>query len=214
VQWEFAYQFDDGLGAAFPAVALIGLVAAAPFGRAVNERRRVVWLITVASYALWIATGSIMPRFGIFPVLLTYVFVGEIWREFESIALKAVTLAAFALSVAVITYSMVFGAVYTAATGGASGVPAVVDRLPPARIFNATSASNRYRLLGADYRHEVITMFGPPTPADIAAVEPAYVLLSSKQVSAFAAKVSMTLVDRGRVMPDGDTLSLWRVGPR
>ena len=210
VQWQFGYPYDDALGAVFPAVALISFVAVF-FRRARGTRRGLVWFITAASYLLWLNTGSIMARFGIFPILLTFVFVGEAWREFESLALKVVTLATFAFGVGVISYSMVFGAVYSASVATESDVPTVVDRLPPSRIFNATSASNRYALLGKDYRHEVITMFRDPVPSDLTNSRAQYVLLGQKQIAAFSAAEPLQLVESGRGLY-GDTLSLWRVG--
>jgi hypothetical protein len=94
---------------------------------------------------------------------------------------------------------------------GKRGIPTIIDSLPPSRIFNATFAANRYPLLGADYRHEVITMFRPAVPGDVAAVHPTYVLLNNKQVPSFTAAMPMTLVERGSAVPGGDTLSLWKV---
>jgi hypothetical protein len=215
VQWEYRTDYDDGLGAAYAAVGVVCFVAVLFRRRATGPHRTLVWAITAAAFLLWIGTGSITARFGLFPVLLTFVFVGEAWREYESTLLKLVTFASFALTVGVITYSLVVGSVYTTVMPpGKRGVPAIVDRLPASRIFNATSAASRYPLLGADYRHEVITMFRPAEPADVAATHPAFVLLNSKQVPSFTAAVPMTLVERGPALPDGDTLSLWRVSPR
>jgi hypothetical protein len=215
VQWEYRTDYDDGLGAAYAAVGLVCFVAVLFRDRAAGKQRKLVWAITAAAFLLWIGTGSITARFGLFPVLLTFVFVGEAWREYESLLLKLVTFASFALTVGVITYSFVVGSVYTTVMPpGKRGVPAIVDRLPASRIFNATSAASRYPLLGADYRHEVITMFRPAEPADVAATHPAYVLLTSTQVPSFTAAVPMVLVERGPALPDGDTLSLWRVSPR
>jgi hypothetical protein len=214
VQWGFATDYDDGLGAAYAAVGVVCFVAVLFRHRASGSRRWLLWAITAAAFVLWVGTGSITARFGLFPVLLTFVFVGEAWREYESLPLKLVTFASFALTVGVITYSMIVGGVYTAVMPpGKRGVPAVIDSLPPSRIFNATTAANRYPLLGADYRHEVITMFRPAEPADVAPRHPAFVLLDNKQVASFTATTPMTLVERGPALPGGDTLSLWRVTP-
>ena len=215
VQWEFATDYDDGLGAAYAAVGLICFVAVIFRRPAKGTRRRLVWAITAAAFVLWIGTGSITARFGLFPVLLTFVFVGEAWREFESLLLKLVTFASFALTAGVITLSMVVGAVYSSdMPQGKRGIPAIIDSLPPSRIFNATTPANRYPLLGADYRHEVVTLFRSAEPKDVAPANPAYVLLDAKQVPSFTAMTPMTLVGRGPALPGGDTLSLWRVTPR
>jgi hypothetical protein len=212
VQWDFVTDYDDGLGAAYAAVGVVCFVAVLFRHRVSGSHRWLLWSITAAAFVLWIGTGSITARFGLFPVLLTFVFVGEAWREYESRALKAVTFASFALTAGVITYSMIVGAVYTTVMPpGKHGIPAIVDSLPPSRIFNATTAANRYPLLGADYRHEVVTMFRPARPADVAAAHPALVLLDNKQVPAFTAATPMTLIQRGPALPGGDTLSLWRV---
>jgi hypothetical protein len=210
VQLQYGYQFDDGIGAVFPTVAVVGFVGII-FRRARGTRRRLVWLITAASYLVWLNTGSIMVRFGLFPILLTYVFVGEAWREFDCVAVKAVTLAAFSLTVAVITYSMVFGAVYsTSMPSDRVAVGKLVSSLPPSTIFNATSAANRYALLGADYRHEVTTMFRDPKPEDVTRARAEYVFLDAKQVPTFTAGGALNRV--GAVIGMyGDTLSLWRV---
>jgi hypothetical protein len=156
-------------------------------------------------------TGSITARFGLFPILLTFVFVGELWREYGSVVLKLVTVASVLLGVALTTRSLVVGAVYTTVLPtGRRGVPAIVDSLPPARIFNATAASNRYPLLGRDYRHEVITMFGPARLEDRDSVRADYMLLSASQVSRFVTNGSATLVATGPGQATGETLSLWR----
>jgi hypothetical protein len=215
VQWDFVSVYEDGLGATFAAVALVAFVVVPFLAPPRDSRRRTVWAITLAAYVLWIGTGSITARFGLFPLLLTFVMVGELWRDAGSLALRLVTLAAVATASLVITRSLVVGAVYTTLMPpGRRGVPAVVDTLPPARIFNATSASNRYPLLGADYRHEVITMFAPARPEDVAATQPDYLLLRAAQLPAFTARTPMTLVARGPALPGGDTLSLWRVDAR
>jgi hypothetical protein len=212
VQWDFVSVYDDGLGAPFAAVALVAF-AVAPFLPSPRDSRRgTVWAIILAAYVLWIGTGSITARFGLFPLLLTFVMVGELWRHAGSLALRLVTLAAVATTAIVTTRSLLVGAVYTTLMPPARrGVPAVIDTLPPARIFNATSASNRYPLLGGDYRHEVITLFARARPEDVAATRPAYVLLNAAQLPAFTARTPMTLVARGPALPSGDTLSLWRV---
>jgi hypothetical protein len=214
VQWDFATDYDDGLGAAYAAVGVVCFIAVLFRRRATGSHRWVLWFITAAAFALWLETGSITARFGLFPVLLTFVYVGEAWREYESVLLKAVTFASFALTAGVITYSMIVGGVYTTVMPpGKLGVPAIVDSLPPSRIFNATTPANRYPLLGADYRHEVITMFRPATVADAAAAHPTYVLLNNQQIPAFTTALPMTLVERGAPATGGDTLSLWRVSP-
>jgi hypothetical protein len=164
-QWDFGYVYDDGLGACFAAVALVGAVLV-PFRKPrANSSRRLVW-----------ALGT------------------------------------FALSVLTTTWSLVVGAVYTSVLPpGRRGVPAVVDTLPAARIFNATSASNRYRLLGRDHRHEVITGFRAPRPGDVARSHALFVLLDQRQVPVYTAALPLTLVARGGAT-GADTLSLWRVG--
>jgi hypothetical protein len=212
VQWDFVTDYDDGLGAAYAAVGVVCFVAVMFRHRAPGKHRWLLWFITLAAFVLWVGTGSITARFGLFPVLLTFVFVGEAWREYESVLLKVVTFASFALTAGVITYSLIVGGVYTTVVPpGRRGIPAIIDSLPPSRIFNATTAANRYPLLGADYRHEVITMFRPATPVDAALAHPAYVLMNSKQISTFTAAIPMTLVEGGAPVPGGDTLSLWRV---
>lgn len=211
VQWDFGYVYDDGLGAVFPAVAIIGFLATLFRWRDAAPPTRLLWVVTLVAYVLWIGTGSITPRFGLFPVLLTFCFVGELWRHAGSRVVKSVTVATFAVSVLATTKSLVVGAVYTAVVPlQEMGVPRLVDSLPPSRIFNACLAANRYRLLGADYRHEVVTQFDTPTPQDMVRARPDYVLLSPHQVPAFTAALPMERV-ASTASIGGDTLSLWRV---
>ncbi|MDB4879310.1 MAG: putative rane protein, partial [Gemmatimonadetes bacterium] len=211
VQWDFRYVYDDGLGVTFACVALVGLLVTPLFRGVRPDRFRLVWLLTVAAYAIWLGTGSITVRFGLFPILLTFCFVGELWRRHGTVLLKLVTVATFAISVLMPAQSLVVGAVYRALLPAQPSVIAgVVDTLPPSRILNAAAAAHRYRLLGRDYRHEVITHFRTPQPADVARSRARYVLLAGEQLPAFRAASRLRLVAE-EARGAGERLSLWEV---
>lgn len=211
VHWDFQRVYDDGLGIAFAAVALPAFAIMVFPRPPVGSRRRFVWGITFGAYVAWLGTGSITARFGLFPIMLTFVFAGELWREFESVTLKLATVVAAMLGSCLLTSLLVVGAVYTTRMPpGRRSVPAVVDRLPPTRIFNATAAANRYPLLGSDYRHEVITMFTTPRPSDLDASGATYFLLDSAQVTTFDATRRGTLAGVGLTYHGHVPLSLWR----
>jgi dolichyl-phosphate-mannose-protein mannosyltransferase len=201
-------SLEDALGAVFAGVAVIGLVLAP-----VQFKQRPIatlWWITVASLALWLFTGNVVLRYGLFPILLTYTFVGELWIAYGSVPVRLITLAAFGLTIVLFGASYAVQTIYTAIAGQPSyGVPAEINRLPPGRVFNAISHDANYGCMGSDYRHDVISVYFNPTPNDLRRFHPDYVLLRESQVAAFSSAAVLQPV--GRSHRGAIETSLWRV---
>lgn len=197
-------SFDDYVGGVFGGVALIG-IAAAIARRARNRSRDVVLVLTVASFFLWLLTGNFVPRYGIFPLLLSFVFVGDLWTEHSSTLLRVATFAVFLGSLFLFGRGLATQAVYVAITGRPRyGVPRVVERLQPSIMLNATSAMANYYLMGPDYRHDVISTFGKARPADVAKFSPDFVLLQPSEAASFARAAELEFVaatDAGDLTP-------------
>ena len=213
-EFGFRSEYEDALGIAFAALCVPGLLLTPLARRHERRLRHVVWLIAAGSFVLWLQTGNATPRYGLFAILLSYVFVGELWTRFGSLPLRALTLACVAGATLVTGHSLAAHAAYTEVTGGAprrDGVPAAVDTLPPARIYNAAGAQRTYFAMGRDHRHEVITPFGDATPDELRRVRPHYALLDDRQLAAFAPRIGLTLVARSS--DPASTLGLWRVEP-
>ena len=206
-------SLDDFLGGVFGGVALIGLVVAAS-RRGAHRERDLVVLITIACFALWLVTGNFVPRYGIFPMLLTFVFVGDLWMRYDSVVLRITTLAMLAITLFISGRNLATQAVYVAVQGRpAYGVPQAVDTLRPARIFNATTSMANYYLMGSDYRHTVISTFGDARPHDLVRFRPDYALLRLDDAEAFAKAARLELIassEPGDLTPAG----LYRVTPR
>lgn len=205
--------FDEYLGGVFAGVALVGLLAAA-VRRGQNQNRDRVVLITVASFAFWLITGNFVPRYGIFPILLTFVFVGDLWMEYRSKVLRLTTFTILAVTLFVFGRALVTEAVYVAIQGRPRyGVPLLVDTLPSARLLNATPSMANYYLMGRDYRHTVITTFSKAGPDDLIRFRPDYVLLRREDVDTFRSKAALDLVASSEP-GDPAPADLYRVTPR
>ncbi|HKG93055.1 MAG TPA: glycosyltransferase family 39 protein [Gemmatimonadaceae bacterium] len=209
-EFGFLSEYEDGLGIAFAALAVPGLLLTPLVRRRERRARYAVWLVAACSYLLWLGTGNATPRYGLFPIVLSYVFAGELWACLGSRALRAVTLACVAAATLVTGYSLAAHAVYTTLTGRSrQDVPAVVDTLPPARIYNAAGAQRSYFAMGRDHRHQVVTPFGDATPDDVLRVRPDYLLLDERRLAAFAPRLALTLVARSGEA--SAPVALWRL---
>jgi hypothetical protein len=203
---------EHGLGPVFAAVALVGFVLV-PFVRTMPRRplRTLVWVITLGAYVVWLRTGMLIPRYGLFPLLMTFVFVGELWMACESHVLKVITIAATAISGLVLTRGLLVGAMYVALVGARrTGVPDAIDRLPPTRILNAAGQPAGYYALGRDYRHEVITLYRDAMPNDVGRLGARYLLVPSERSAAFRSVLDLELVARW-AGPGLPSTELWRV---
>lgn len=211
---EFGYRsLEDALGAVFAGAAAIGFLIA-PFRRERPKAVHLVWWVVLASCALWLLTGNVVLRYGLFPILLTYAFLGELLIAYDSKMLRTAIFVAFAGTLILFGDSYVTQVIYTSVIGPQRyGVPVAVDHLPPGRIFNALSADANYFLMGADYRHEVVSVYAEAKTEDVLRFAPDYLLLNDGQVRSFAAVASLELVARAQ-RADGRATSLWRVRSR
>lgn len=205
-------SFDDDLGGVFGGVALIGVVAA--IGRRPRNRSRdVVLLVTIASFLLWLLTGNFVPRYGIFPLLLSFLFVGDLWKEHSSTLLRVATFALFLGTLFIFGLGLATQAVYVTLTGRPRyGVPAAVDRLPSSTILNGTSAMANYYLMGRDYRHNVISTFRKARPADVAKYAPDFVLVEPDEAASFSRAARLDFVAASDAA-DRTPAVLYRVTP-
>jgi hypothetical protein len=210
-EWGFVGSHEDGLGPLFGALALPGLLLT-PFVRSGDHPlRRVLAVVTIGSYALWLRTGILVPRYGLLPLVLSFAFVGELWIHFGSTVLRALTTAGVVASALVLGRDLVAGTAYVEMVGARrTGVPAVVDSLPGARILNAAGQPGGYYAMGRDYRHDVVTLYRDATPDDVRRIRPDYLLLPETREREFTSVLPLTLVARASSAGMTPT-SLWRV---
>ena len=201
-------SLEDAIGAVFGGFAVAGIVLApAQFKR---RPIAVLWWITIGSLALWLLTGNVVLRYGLFAILLVYAFIGELWIAYGSLPLRLITVAAFGLTLLLFGGSYAVQTVYTSIAGQPDyGVPREIDRLTPGRVFNAISHDANYGCMGSDYRHDVMCVYFDPRPADLRRFRPDYVLLRDSQVAPFSSVAVLQLVGRSHRGATGT--SLWRV---
>lgn len=202
--------FETGLGPLFASVALLGVFAAPWFARRPGFRQRLAWLILLGAYAAWWRTGVLVPRYGLYPLLMTFVFVGELWSAFASRLLGAVIGACIVATMFSVGHEMLGGAAYNELFFDPNPrVPAVIDSLPPSRILNAAGEPSGYYAKGRDSRHHVISLFQGVTPADVGRYDVDLLLLPQSREPEFA---SLGLQLLGRWSKEGQPpTSLWRV---
>jgi hypothetical protein len=89
-------------------------------------------------------------------------------------------------------------------------VPAAIDTMPAARVLNLAGQPSGYYLMGADYRHRVLTPFAYVPPQDVAATNATLLLLPADQEAQYQAVLPLELVDRF-TRANWPATSLWRV---
>jgi hypothetical protein len=218
---EFTYvvPYEEGTGAVTAAIVIPALLVWPFLRHRLSYVKRVgpgiIYSIAFISLILFAWTGNMMIRYGIFPILISFILVGEFWSSMHSIRLKAVTLAAFFIMTIAIIHSLAGGYLYMYVRNNEMtrneklNVPAVVDSLPPTRIINATGAWHTYGLMGQDYRHEVVTLFNETKPVDALTFDAKYVLLTKAQEETFRTKLSLECV--GTETRGADPVSLWKI---
>jgi len=203
--------FETGLGPVFAAVGVLGLLVSPLGWRVRGPLPRVLWIVLVGAYLVWLRTGVLVPRYGLFPLLLTFVLVGELWTTHGSGLLRLTVGAAVVATMLALGYEMVGGVAYTELTSDPGPrVPAVIDSLPASRILNAAGEPSGYHAMGSGYRHRVINLFTQVTPADVRSLSPDYLVLPRSREQEFTEALPLQLV--GRWGPEGPaSTSLWRV---
>jgi len=217
VDFQYASAFEGGLGPAVAGVIVPALVLT-PFARGrAAPGRGVVLALTVGGWAAWLLTGRGLPRYGLFPLLLAFGLVGELWLACRSAVVRAATVGCVIVSMLVTTRALLADAAYVLVSGrtALSEVRAAVDALPPGRLLNAVGGAQAgpagYDALGSRAQHDVVTPYRAAEPGDAVRYGAAYLLVPDSAVARFAAVLD--LVPLGRVRDrTGAPLSLWRVG--
>jgi hypothetical protein len=217
---ELAYTapYDDGIGAVATTVALPALLIWPFLSKWTKDVKRIgpglIYSLAWISLLLFAWSDNMISRYGIFFILICFILLGEIWSAVPSLWFKTVTYVSFLIMTAIITQSLAGGYLYMYLRKNDTraeklSVPEVVDSLAPRRIFNAAGAAHTYGLMGRDYRHEVITLYGEAKPEDVLSSKATYVLLTKTQEETFRAKLQLEHV--GSETKDAYHVSLWKI---
>jgi len=205
--------YETGLGPVFATLGVLAVIAF-PFSRRRPQATAwLAWAILLLSAFAWWRTGVLVTRYGLFPLLLCFVFVGALWRSYRSPVVGATFTAIVTATMVSVGHEMLGGAAYNALFyDPIPPVPAVVDSLPPSRILNGVGVPSGYYARGRDQRHRVISPFLIISVDYVRGLKPDYLLLPEARESEFVAPLSLELM--GRWTKDGQaSVSLWRVPP-
>jgi hypothetical protein len=221
---ELSYSsvFDDGIGATATALVIPALIFWPIIYKKTREAKLtgpgIVYFITLASLIMFVWSGTTTMRYGIFAIIISFVFIGEIWKRAPSVFLKLVTLCAYLIMSAAISQSLAGGFIYEASRSHESradkfNIPEIVDHLPATRIFNAVDSSYTYGLMGRDHRHEVVSLFRVATPKDVISFKATHLLLKKSQEDIYKSKIILEKVgEEPTGIKAGVTpVSLWKV---
>ncbi|MEI6739237.1 MAG: hypothetical protein WCK74_02905 [Gemmatimonadaceae bacterium] len=211
VESHYLAGFETGLGPIVAAV-LVPALCMVPTLMSREEASLRLWrVIVLGALLVWWQSGVLVPRYGLYPLLLSCVAIGVLWRRDGSVLLGVATAVALLSTWLSVGHELVGGIAYFERQLAMPRLaPAVIDSLPSTVILNAVEEPAGYQAMGPGYRHRVITLFAKVMPADVRRLRPEYVLLPSTRDAEFQAAVPMTLVGRGgsvRGVPTG----LWRV---
>lgn len=213
VEWGHVLGFETGFGAVVATVVVMALIVV-PFSTRTRATERLLWLITVLAGLVWVRSGVLVPRYGLFPILLGVVGVGTMLSAFPSRLLQGVTLASAVLTFGAVGYQLAGGAAYNMLFYDArSPVPAAIDTLPASRVLNLAGQPSGYYLMGPDYRHRVITPFAYVAPEHVRATESTLLLILADQESQYRAVLPLDLIGRF-TRPNWPATSLWRIRAR
>jgi hypothetical protein len=210
---EFAHGpgYETGLGPVFATLAVVGAFMVPFLRRRQGSQVMLAWVILVLAAVAWWRTGVLVTRYGLYPLLLTFVFVGEIWTDCASRVLGAIIGAIVTVTMVAVGHEMLGGAAYNEMTfDPVPPVPTVVDELPPSRILNVVGQPSGYYLRGRDQRHRIISPFLIVNVAYIRTLAPDYVLLPEASEAEFVGPLSLELMGRWKKNGQAGT-SLWRV---
>ena len=200
---EFGFgraYYDDGIGIMFAGVALPGLLLLPIISPQMRQPQVAVWIITLVTLVYWASTGSLYARFGLIPIVLAFIFVGEMWDAVPSFLSRGVISVALGVAMTLLVFQLLSTAAYShLLPPGRKGVPSVVDGLPAAAILNGVNAELTLPLMGRDYRHVVTTYFRDLTPNDVPVARPDLLLVRSSQLAAFASRGTPIAVDSSPV---------------
>jgi len=207
----YKVDFETGFGPVVPTLVVVALVLA-PFASSARQRwTRLLWVLLLMSFAAWVNTGVLVPRYGLFPLLLAFVFVGSLLARFPSPLLRVTAVAVIALSLITRSFELAGGAAYNLMLFDTRPtVPAAIATLPPSRVLSLAGQPASYFAMGPDFRHRVVVPFRGYSPDDVARVGARYLLLPADRDQEFSRALSLELVDRFE-RKNALPVSLWRL---
>jgi len=203
--------YETGLGPVFATLAVLGACAVPFMRRRPGSQVLLAFAILVLSAVAWWRTGVLVTRYGLYPLLLTFVFVGELWSAYASRMLGAIFGAIVTVTMVAVGHEMLGGAAYNEMTfDPVPPVPSVVEQLPPSRILNVVGQPAGYYLRARDQRHRVISPFLIVNVDYVRKLSPDYVLLPEASEAEFVGPLSLELLGRWNKNGQAGT-SLWRL---
>ncbi|MBA3031043.1 MAG: hypothetical protein FP816_19835, partial [Desulfobacteraceae bacterium] len=216
---ETYYTYDEGLGAVTAGIVipifLLWLFLRNRTKISKPAGAGVIYSITWISLLLFGFSDAIWIRYAIFSILISFLFLGDVWEKTASVYLKGIVIASFFFMTTIMTNNLAGGYLYGYIRNNETraerlNVPKVVDLLEPARIFNAAGAYHTYGLMGQDYRHKVITLYGESKPEDVLGFNPTYILLKKRQEELFRSILPLERIGIETTIAR-DPVSLWKI---
>jgi hypothetical protein len=137
--------------------------------------------------------------------------VGALLLRFPSGLLRAVTATSVMVTMLAVGFQLAGGAAYsTLLYDPRPPVPATIETMRASRIVNLAGQPSGYYAMGRDYRHRVLTPFGPFSPADVQRANPEYLLLTQAQEAEYVRDLPLQLVARFQ-RANWPATSLWRL---
>ncbi|HEY0928525.1 MAG TPA: glycosyltransferase family 39 protein [Gemmatimonas sp.] len=202
--------FETGLGATVATVGVLALVLGLWTGRG-SAAHRLLWMVLLASTVAWARTGVLVPRYGLYPILLSFVFVGALVTRYPTWLLRMTTAVAILISLGGVSYHLAGVAAYNMVFHeSAAPVPPAIASLPPSRIVNLAGQPSGYYAMGPDYRHRVLTPFQHYLPADVQKLDAQYLLLPEAREGEFVGVFNLRLVERWK-HTNAPSTALWRI---
>ncbi|MCE2902009.1 MAG: glycosyltransferase family 39 protein [Gemmatimonas sp.] len=202
--------FETGLGATVATIVVLALLAG-PLVANRRPRLRLLWLVWGLTFLAWVQSGVMVPRYGLYPILLAFVFVGALLSAYPSGLLRSVATIAITGTMLAVGFEMAGGTAYSALLyDPRPPVPAAIDSLPATQILNLAGEPAGYYAMGHDYRHRVLSPFRQFSPDDARAAKLPYLLLPPAREAEF--RRALPLQFMGRYGSDnGPGSSLWHL---
>lgn len=202
--------FETGLGPVVAAIVVLAVVFA-PWTTERRSLQRLLWWLWLVTLLAWLRTGVLVPRYGLYPLLLAFVFTGSFLTRFSSGLLRLVSFSSVGVTMLGLGYQLLGGAAYHQLLYDPEPpVPHAVQTLPSSRMFNLVGQPAGYFLMGHDYRHQVRSRFLYTSPEDMRHIDVDYILLPSERDKEFINAMNLELVERWS-KPNFQAQSLWRV---
>ena len=207
----YKVDFETGFGPVVATLAVLALILT-PFASSARQRwTRLLWVVLMACLAAWVNTGVLVPRYGLFPLLLSFVFVGTLIARFSTPLLRVTAVTTIAFSMLMRSFELAGGAAYNLMLFDTRpSVPKAVASLPPARILSLAGQPASYFAMGPDFRHRVVVPFRGYAPADVSGAGASYLLLPVDREAEFTRALALELVDRFE-RKNALSVSLWRI---